>query len=701
MRNVLFIFYLCLLSTVALGLGDSAEPDEIEQFGITWAFDKNLSEDGVGDTYQVGQFVNGDWWVVGSCNVSTIDPAWDGESHGSMVNPVPDLVDNQAYDSRVVGYNATLRVDAPVTLDPNDSLISTISWVDADSEDPDYPSNNIPRPALKTAAVLTVLLVAPDDLGATVFRPPYAGNNKPLYSTSDLRKDLLPNLALVANTPDIEDITQNFERVWLDHFSSHGDAIQYTSPTLNQPTSGWELALQFGEASLLLMLDEDSLIVQQGTNKDLVLIPVVQYGIDLYEVVENGGYWWDGGGLRGGRKWPIIFAGVMLDHSGMTNIGTISSEMPHLGFQEDGQTFYVSQTDVDQERRAPSGDYTWDAYLEEHIGLPEWGQQHCHWPASDGSNWDTKYRDSNGRGFTGFVLAARIMGQKEVWNHDTLFDYIDRWVDLHNEYYSGPEANRGYYVYGGDFQEDMWTDYRADYGSVWPEVDEVVPTITSPTVTSVTTTTATLGANVINTGGLSLIVNGTVWGTSVNPIGNSVDEGGHTTGIFTHSRTGLTAGTQIYYRGYAINSEGTAYSADDSFYTEPTTQPTNISFSSVTNNGMTISWTNGNGDGRIVIVKSGGAVDSHPVDGTEHLASAEFGIGAQLGTGNYVVYRSTGSSVAITGLGHSTTYHVTVYEYTGVGSGSSGINYQQDAPLTSNQATTTPPSGKYYIGVSS
>ncbi len=44
-------------------------------------------------------------------------------------------------------------------------------------------------------------------------------------------------------------------------------------------------------------------------------------------------------------------------------------------------------------------------------------------------------------------------------------------------------------------------------------------------------------------------------------------EGGTTLGVFTQARTGFTSGTLYYYRGYAINSTGTAYSADGTFTT--------------------------------------------------------------------------------------------------------------------------------------
>ncbi|MEI7765151.1 MAG: prepilin-type N-terminal cleavage/methylation domain-containing protein [bacterium] len=96
----------------------------------------------------------------------------------------------------------------------------------------------------------------------------------------------------------------------------------------------------------------------------------------------------------------------------------------------------------------------------------------------------------------------------------------------------------------------------------------VVPTITTPTVTSIGTTTATLGANVTSLGlPASISQRGTCWGITANPTTNCVAEGSTTTGVFTQNRTGFTAGTLYYYRGYAINSTGTAYSADGTFTT--------------------------------------------------------------------------------------------------------------------------------------
>jgi hypothetical protein len=228
-------------------------------------------------------------------------------------------------------------------------------------------------------------------------------------------------------------------------------------------------------------------------------------------------------------------------------------------------------------------------------------------------------------------------------------------------------------------------------GSGTPSAAATPPTLTTPTATAITSTTATLGATVTADGGAALTARGTVWGTAAAPTGNLLAEGGTAVAAFTQARTALTAGTLIYYRGYATNSAGTGYSPDGSFYTEPATQASAVSFTGVTATGATVNWTRGSGDGVIVLMKSGAAVDANPADGTytTYAANAAFGSGTQIGTGNYVLYKGTGTSVAVTGLTASTTYHVAVYEYKGTvdtAGVNQGANYKL-TPATGSQLT--------------
>ncbi|MCP4336359.1 MAG: tandem-95 repeat protein, partial [Mycoplasma sp.] len=133
----------------------------------------------------------------------------------------------------------------------------------------------------------------------------------------------------------------------------------------------------------------------------------------------------------------------------------------------------------------------------------------------------------------------------------------------------------------------------------------------------------------------------------------------------------------VYTAGYSDVTWGSpvnAYTSQDIFAakllliaSEPLTQASSVNFTSVTTVSGTVNWTDGDGTYRIVLVKSGSAVDSDPVDGTTYTANAAFGSGTQIGTGNYVVYSGTGSSVPVTGLTLGTAYYAAVYEFNGSG----------------------------------
>ncbi|MCK6613714.1 MAG: T9SS type A sorting domain-containing protein [Ignavibacteriaceae bacterium] len=160
------------------------------------------------------------------------------------------------------------------------------------------------------------------------------------------------------------------------------------------------------------------------------------------------------------------------------------------------------------------------------------------------------------------------------------------------------------------------------------------------------------------------------------------------TTIHVRLKAGLSAGT--YNSETIANSGGGATTVNVTAsgsvsYAEPSTQASNVTFTSVSGTGFTINWTSGNGSKRLVVVKSGGAVNSDPTDGVTYTANTAFGSGTQIGTGNYVVYNDNGSSVAVTGLTSGTTYHVAVYEYNG---GSGSENYRTSDEATGSQMTT-------------
>jgi M6 family metalloprotease-like protein len=125
--------------------------------------------------------------------------------------------------------------------------------------------------------------------------------------------------------------------------------------------------------------------------------------------------------------------------------------------------------------------------------------------------------------------------------------------------------------------------------------------------------------------------------------------------------------------------------------TLPTTQAAGFSASSITNNSMTIGWTRGTGNSVLVVARKGSAVNDIPINSLSYTANAVFGNGSEIGTGNYVVYNGTGTSVNITSLLSGTTYYYAIYEYT-----SSSYCYLTPA-LTGNALTTGNPPITYCI----
>jgi len=97
--------------------------------------------------------------------------------------------------------------------------------------------------------------------------------------------------------------------------------------------------------------------------------------------------------------------------------------------------------------------------------------------------------------------------------------------------------------------------------------------------------------------------------------------------------------------------------------TPPNAQATTFSATNIGSSTMDVNWVRGTGDNVLVLARSGSAVNAGPSSGAAYTANTIFGSGDQIGTGNYVVYNGPGTSVSITGLSASTTYHYAIFEY--------------------------------------
>jgi len=139
--------------------------------------------------------------------------------------------------------------------------------------------------------------------------------------------------------------------------------------------------------------------------------------------------------------------------------------------------------------------------------------------------------------------------------------------------------------------------------------------------------------------------------------------------------TGLTGGTTYFFSVFEYNTTALCYLTPGSSGSQPiptcfppSVAASGINFSNLTTTTKDVNWTRGNGDaGVIVVARLSTSVNTAPTNGISYTANAAFGSGSQLGTGNYVVYQGTGTTVNVSNLLPSSNYVYSVYEYNAAG----------------------------------
>ena len=229
------------------------------------------------------------------------------------------------------------------------------------------------------------------------------------------------------------------------------------------------------------------------------------------------------------------------------------------------------------------------------------------------------------------------------------------------------------------------------------------PTVTTQPVSTIGITTATGNGNITNYGGTNVSERGIYYSTTdgfANGAGTKVSTTGNwsANGAFTQGITGLTANTTYYVKAFAINSEGTGYGSQVSFITIdfPSTQASNVGFSSTSATETTIEWTRGDGANCAVFMKATTTGTASPANSTTYTANIAFGSGTEIATstGWYCVYNGIGTSVSVTGLSEETEYRIHVCEY----NGSTGSEfYLSDAGIDNPNNVTTSPLGVKFV----
>ena len=421
-------------------LEDLPLQESLTSGGITWTFDQPA---------RVGRFLTGDWYIVGPVTLKTIDPKplfgdqvktplmeqgdtresiYGGQlaRNGSVLNlpavvppnKITKRIARAGFDSRLpmAQYDADQFAHLPISIKPGDSLVSSIS------EEPlkygGYP--------VKALAVLTCLAEPqPPD----AFRPSFCQTaSSKIYLARNLRRDLLLKLPRPASAAGIAPQTYAswFGGLWID-------TVGFGRAMPRQPFqfNGAGIAGLGGGASLLLLLD------YPPAEKEPLLVNMVQVGIDLYGLVRGGGGWPAEGICGSGRKWLIVFAGLMLDDPQMA---AVHKTCPAAEFQEDEQTAFLPMEHEGRkfDKTHQGAKVFWTGHYGIRHGqfLPNkwasgWGPTDLYPPSEWPSPWpraESDRRSSSSPQWVGQALAARFMHAEKVWAGDAFFAYVDRWM---------------------------------------------------------------------------------------------------------------------------------------------------------------------------------------------------------------------------------------------------------------------------------
>jgi len=146
--------------------------------------------------------------------------------------------------------------------------------------------------------------------------------------------------------------------------------------------------------------------------------------------------------------------------------------------------------------------------------------------------------------------------------------------------------------------------------------------------------------------------------TGSTPVGESLQLSGTGTAYSDFTWKGPVAETPSQLNsGQTFGAVCTAPSTQASFSTPAS--------GDIENNQITLNWSRGDGDGVIILAKEDVAVNEIPENGTIYNADADFssGLADEIGSGNFVVYDGTSTSITISGLNKATEYHFAIFEY--------------------------------------
>ncbi len=233
-----------------------------------------------------------------------------------------------------------------------------------------------------------------------------------------------------------------------------------------------------------------------------------------------------------------------------------------------------------------------------------------------------------------------------------------------------------------------------------------------------------LSNNQLTGGAAATTWNGTMWDNGTpNNVTNAIINGNYSTqtnGNFTCAQLTVNFGQTLTIHGAGLvtvntatvnnfgtindcnpapglSGAGTVAPNPKTTPTFPTNEASGITFNNITSTSFDISWVNGDGDKRVVVVKPTSTVNVNALAiGTTYTANANFGMGTVIDGTAKVVFNGAGTTVSVTGLAGGTTYHIAIFEYSETGA--CAPSYKLGTPAAASQMTNAGPANTTWNG---
>ena len=440
----------------------------ITKNGTTWTFDQ---------AYPVGQYCNGDYFVLSSSGVqiTSITPestevSYDDDPNrvinGCVVNPARE----NGWDSFRDTYSVNINYDEAANIDPGktgsaysaspgESIVKGVSV--------DSPNTTSGRPSVDRFVVVNVVSEFPSK---DQFRPPIAGSSgKDIpysWQSTRLAMQLLPKYSY--SSIDAEDWTtrENYALSTWYTFSSWGNGVRNVTPDSQPGDYRQQIGKEFGACIRAITRDVSD------SQKMNTLIGMVQVGIDQSPVVyiddqndpdqQETNLRWDIG-----RRAPSALASLLLDDNEY-----ISNALANSWRWQDTSSFaiindeIVNAFDDDTEAGATDGTQGFGEWIHSRPTLFTGVSASNHLDAMGKYEWTHPYRfigyDSV---YIGAIASHLITGMDQEYNSSAVLRYLYRVDDMIQAGWPDLSDGSGYFSIANtpsDTEVDWFREVKSD-----------------------------------------------------------------------------------------------------------------------------------------------------------------------------------------------------------------------------------------------